>query len=74
MSGTCRHVEFLNHTQAHFRKACGEELLTVKKSKTKLNFKAKKQYCYQNLKNAIHVDYRPNFLEKCVNGLLKMAY
>ena len=23
MSGACRHVEFPNHTQAHFRKACG---------------------------------------------------
>ena len=66
MSGACRHVEFPNHTQAHFRKACGKELLTVKKSKTKCNFKAKKQYCYQNLKDAIHVLInRPYFLEKC---------
>ena len=61
----CRYLEFPNHTQAHFWKACGKELLTVKKSKINRNFKAKKQYCYINLKDAIHVLInRPNFLEK----------
>ena len=66
MSGACRHVEYPHHTQAHFRKACGEKLLTLKKNKRKRSLKPKKLYCYQNLKDAIHgLINRPNFLEKC---------
>ena len=67
-SAKCKHVQFPNHPQAQFRKECGEDLLKhVKGNRTKgSSVQAKKQYCYQNLKDALTILInRPHFLEKC---------
>ena len=57
VSAKCKHVQFPNHPQAQFRKECGEELLKhVKRGQSEGSLQAKKQYCYQNLKDA-HLDH-----------------
>ena len=67
MSATCKHLEYPNHPQAHYRKPCGFELLrAVKRHKSKASLEAKKQYCYQHLNDAIGLLInRPDFLSKC---------
>ena len=64
MPATCRHVEYLTTHKHNLEKHAEKELL--KETRTKGLLQANKEYCYQNLKDAItKLINRPQFLEKC---------
>ena len=70
MSATCKHLEYQNHPQTHYRKPCGFELLRdVKQPKSKASLEAKTQYCYQHLNDAIGLLInRSDFCQSLSNG------
>ena len=63
----CKNLMFPNHPQARFRMPCNTMLMnTVKKIGNKIDFRARKIYCYYRLKAALnHLLTRPALLSMC---------
>ena len=63
----CKNLMFPNHPQARFRMPCNTMLMnTVKKIGNKIDFRARKIYCYYGLKAALnHLLTRPALLSMC---------